>query len=61
MNAYVVFLRMLRRIFAVTIRWSEDTPSKDKRFTAQSAIDSFPIYEYVICLYFSIIRVGVGS
>ena len=34
----VVFVRWLSRIFAVTIRWSEDTPSKEKYATQFNAL-----------------------
>ena len=30
LTIFILFLRRLRRIFAVTILWSEDTPSEEK-------------------------------
>ena len=56
---YIEFLRRLRCIFAVTILWSRDSPSKDK-YAAQipSAINAVHISEDVIYMCIRIIDVS---
>ena len=57
----VMFLRRLSRIFAVTIRGSEDTPSKVEYASQFIALFfHFFFYKDVVYLYFSVVCVRVG-
>ena len=54
------FLRRFSRIFAMTIRWSEDTPSKEEyAFSIQCSFIPVHIYKDVVYLCFSIVCVDV--